>query len=227
MSDRDTPDEMQALRDALVLAALPHVPFDGWSMAALKAAAESAGHPASMAERAFPKGPVQAVEHFAELADRLLEADALQAGLEEKRLAERMLLLVKLRLSRWAEHREAIRRAVSLLTLPANAPVALRMTWRTVDSLWHAVNDQSADFSYYTKRASLAAVYSSTLLYWLEDQSDDFSESWAFLERRLVDLTRLPKWKSDISKQLQNLPNPLMLLTLRAGKAKRRFGVRN
>jgi len=217
---------MRDLRDALVLAALPHVPFDGWSRHALEAAAQDAGHPISMAERAFPKGAVQAVEHFAELADRLLEEDAKAAGLEGKRLSERVFLLVQLRLSRWAEHREAIRRAVSLLSLPSNAAAALRMTWRTTDCLWHAAGDGAADFSYYTKRATLAAVYSSTMLYWLEDQSDDFAESWAFLQRRLGDATRIPKLTRDVTSQLQGLPNPLLLLTKGRAKAKRRFGVR-
>jgi ubiquinone biosynthesis protein COQ9 len=220
--------ELQEIQDALVLASLPHVPFDGWGRAALEAGAADAGHPASMVERVFPKGAAQAVEHFAALADRRLEEQAATTeGLAAMRLSQRIFTLIKMRLEAWTEHREAIRRAVSLLTLPANAAVALRMTWATVDSLWHAAGDGTADFSYYTKRASLAAVYSSTMLFWLEDQSEGCAETWAFLERRLADVTRLPKLKKDLTQRLAGLPNPLMLLTLKGGRAKRRFGVRN
>jgi len=219
--------EMLEIRDALVMAALPHVPFDGWSSHALEAGAQDAGFPASMVERAFPKGAAQAVEHFAALADRKLEEDALAAGLAEKRLSDRIFALVKLRLEAWTLHREAIRRAVSLLSLPVNAPMALRMTWRTVDSLWHAAGDGAADFSYYTKRATLAAIYSSTMLFWLEDQSEDSAETWAFLERRLIDSARIPKLKRELTAKLESLPNPLLLLTMKGAKVKRRFGVRN
>jgi ubiquinone biosynthesis protein COQ9 len=219
--------EMLEIRDALVLAALPHVPFDGWGGHALEAGAQDAGFPASMAERAFPKGAAQAAEHFAALADRKLEEDALVAGLAEKRLSDRIFALIKLRLEAWTAHREAIRRAVSLLSLPVNALLALRMTWRTVDSLWHAAGDGSTDFSYYTKRATLAAIYSSTMLFWLEDQSEDSVETWAFLERRLIDSARIPKLKRELTAKLEALPNPLLLLTMKGAKVKRRFGVRS
>ncbi|OIR10078.1 hypothetical protein GALL_80060 [mine drainage metagenome] len=225
---------MDEIRDRIVLAALAHVPFDGWCPAALQAGARDAGFDASMAERAFLAGPAAAVEHFAALADRRLEAaaadDATLAGLG---LTARIGRLVRLRLLPWAEHREAVRRALSLLTLPSHAARAAEIGWRTADSLWFAAGDRSADFSYYTKRLSLAAVYSSTLLFWLEDSSDGFADSWAFLDRRLTDFARLPRLQKQIGAQLQALPNPLTALRQtvlglggRKNGPRRRFGVR-
>ncbi len=230
----ETPS-MDDIRDRIVLAALAHVPFDGWCPAALRAGAVDAGFDASMAERAFLGGPAAAVDHFARLADRRLEAAAADdTALAALGLTARIGRLVRMRLLPWAEHREALRRALSLLSLPAHARRAAAIGWRTADSLWFAAGDRAADFSYYTKRVSLGAVYASTLLFWLEDNSEGFAESWAFLDRRLADFARLPRLQKQIGAQVRALPNPLAALRQtalglgggRKGGPRRRFGVR-
>jgi ubiquinone biosynthesis protein COQ9 len=130
------------------------------------------------------------------------------------------------RIEPWADHRESVRRALTLLALPTNVAAAARITWHTADTLWHAAGDTSADFSYYTKRASLAAVYSSTLLYWLEDGSDGSADSWEFLNRRLADTLRLTKLSMRTRQRFHNLRNPLNLLCGQNRSPRRRFGVR-
>lgn len=219
-----TSEAMRDIRDRLVLAALPHIPFEGWSRRALREAAADAGFDASLVDRAFPGGPVAAVDHFCRLADRRLIDEAAERGLQTLRLSERVTWLVRRRLEAWTEHREAVRRAVTLLALPGHAAAALRITWRTVDVIWHAAGDKSTDASYYTKRLTLAAVYSSTLLCWLEDQSEDFADSWDFLGRRIVDAVRLPKFRAQLRRGLESFPNPLQGL-LKRGGGKRQFGV--
>ena len=62
------------------------------------------------------------------------------------------------------------------------------MTWRSCSAIWYAVGDYSTDWNYYSKRAILASVYGSTLMYWLSDKGDDsgdYPETWAFLDRRI------------------------------------------
>ena len=94
---------------------------------------------------------------------------------------------------------EAVRRALALLSLPFNAPLALKLLYKTVDALWYAAGDTSTDFNFYTKRATLAGVYSSTLLYWLNDRSPDSEATWAFLDRRVDDVMRFERLKSQVS----------------------------
>lgn len=207
---------MRETRDRLVLAALPHIPFEGWSRRALREAAKDLGIDPSMVERAFAGGPVAAVDHFCALADRRLVEEAARLDCAGMRHSERISWLVRRRLEGWVEHREALRRAVTLLALPGNGAVALRATWRTVDTIWHAAGDKSVDVSYYTKRLSLAAVYGSTLLYWLEDGSEGFADSWDFLDRRVSELARLPKIRAQIRRRLDAFPNPLHLLPKRS-----------
>jgi len=207
----ETPDKLGTARDAIVLAALAHAPFDGWNKKTLAAAAVGAGFDASMAERAFPGGPVDAVLHFAALADKQLDDEAAAKAVElaALRFTARVGWLIRRRIEAWTEHREAVRRAVVTLALPGHTGQAMRSAWRTADTIWHAAGDSSTDFSYYTKRATLIAVYSSTLLAWLDDSTEGSAATWEFLDRRLADVGRFTKLRQKTEKKLQKLPNPL------------------
>jgi len=59
--------------------------------------------------------------------------------------------------------------------------------------MWRAAGDTSTDYNFYTKRATLSAVYSATLLAFLSDNSADMAKTEAFLDRRLADIAKLPK----------------------------------
>ena len=82
---------------------------------------------------------------------------------------------------------------------------------RTVDAIWYAAGDTATDFSYYTKRGLLAAVYGSTVLYWLGDESEGRVETWGFLERRLEDTMRVRRLGGSIECMLDKLPSPFRL----------------
>lgn len=211
--------DLRRTRDSLVQHMLPHVPFDGWSVRTMRMASTDAGHDRTMAERCFPGGAVEAVEHFSDFADRLLVEEMAGADLQALRMRQRVAFLVRRRIEPWGAHREAVRRAMSLLALPPNGLVALRATYRTVDTIWHLAGDSATDFSFYTKRATLAAVHTATVLYWLDDISEDAADTWGFLDRRIGDVMQIPKLRA----RLDDLPG-LGLLS-RSGR-RRRFGVR-
>jgi len=221
-------DPMRDTKDALILAVLPEIPFAGWSMAALEQAAKTAGLDASMAERAFPGGVVEAVLHFIDLGDRRMAEDAGTDGLSGLRLTGRIRWLIRHRLEAWSEHREAIRRASVVLSLPGNMVKATRATWATADRMWHLAGDEAVDFSYYTKRATLSAVYSATLLCWMSDETEGAAETWAFLDRRLADLSHLPRLMATAKKRAEGVTKPLeKMLTTAVRRAEgRSFGVK-
>lgn len=216
--------DLESVRDDILLAALPHVAFDGWGRRTMQQAARDAGHDASMAERAFPGGPAALVEHFNAYADRKMVEALARHDLTAMRLREKIALAVRLRLEPWDHDREAVRRGIGLLALPGNGACAARITYRTVDAVWHAVGDTATDFSFYTKRALLAAVYSATVLYWLDDRSETAEDTWSFLDRRLSDVLQIPRLMSRLTKPAEWLPQPFRRLDPAA--ARRRFGVR-
>lgn len=226
MSQPSASPKDDAQRDALIMAALPHVPFDGWGPAALKRAAESAGLDADVVPRLFPNGAVGAVTHFMAMADRLMVEDLAAVDLTKLKIRERIATAIKVRLQRWQPHREAIRRALAIAPFPPLAPRALSGWYRTVDAIWRAIGDKSVDFSFYTKRVLLAGVYATTLLYWLKDYSDDSAATWAFLDRRIADVMRIPKLRGNVTEALKVIPNPVRMAQRIVARIERNWSVR-
>ena len=200
--------ELTSRRDKILLASLHHVVFDGWTKAALQAGVQDAGFDADMALRAFPGGLPDLAQHMADWADRRMLDELADLDLDAMRVRDRVAAGVKARLQVVTPYREAMRRLLAYLTLPQNSPMAARQTWRTVDEIWYAAGDDAADFNYYTKRSLLLPVYTTTVLYWLNDDSDGMAATWDYLDRRISDVLKVPALKAHIQKALSSLPGP-------------------
>ena len=199
-------ESRERLRELVVEAALPHIAFDGWTMAALRAGAGAAGLDESEAAVLFPRGPMEAIEVHMALADRHMVEDVSALDPSPAGAAAAIRAALRARLERNAPHREAIRRAAARLALPHNAPLALRSLYRTVDAVWLLADDRSTDFGYYTKRATLAGIYAAVLQVWLNDRSEDLEATWAFLDRRLEDAARIGKARGRLQRCGRLLP---------------------
>jgi len=187
-------DPDSALRDRLAEAVAGEAAFSGWSQVALRAAAAQVGAGPD-AERLFPGGPIDVLAYLSERADQRTVAALEQAGTESLKIRERITLAVRTRIENTVGGKESVRRGLALLALPFNGPLALRLLYRTVDALWYAAGDTSTDFNFYTKRATLAGVFSSTLLYWLNDRSEGNEATWSFLDRRIDNVMSFEKLK--------------------------------
>jgi ubiquinone biosynthesis protein COQ9 len=186
------------LRERLADAMAAEAVFDGWTRGALSTAARQLGLPAGEADRLFPGGPLQILTHTSQRADLRTVEDMEKEGVAGLKMRERIKSAVRIRLERHAGPREAVRRALALLSLPFNAGLALKLLYKTVDAMWYAAGDTSTDFNFYTKRATLAGVYSSTLLYWLNDRSPGSDATWGFLDRRIDDVMKIEKLKAQV-----------------------------
>ena len=177
-------------RDAAIAAMLPLVGRTGWTVATVQ---QAAGPDADLL---FPGGGPDMVEAYVDLADRWMEQDAAALGLAGMRLPARVHAVIAARLERAAPHKEAVRRALAVLSVPGRGVLATRVTARTVGAIWHAAGDTSADFSWYTKRAILFGVYGATLLFWLRDESEGGQDTLAFLDRRLAGVGRIGRLRA-------------------------------
>jgi ubiquinone biosynthesis protein COQ9 len=192
--DCAAPPERSVERDEALALALPQVPALGWGWGAVAEGLRGAGRGEGAREEAellFPGGAVDMVEAFIDRADRAMEAIAAGPEFAGLRTTGKVKVLLLGRLALLGPHREAVRRSVAVLAMPRHARVAAGTLARTVDEIWHLAGDQSADFSWYTKRAILAGVYSATLLYWLREEDDEAVA--AFLDRRLAGVGRIGK----------------------------------
>lgn len=192
------PDEMtlDELRDALAPLVPTHAAFDGWSEAALASAAAELGVPADRATLAFPDGALGMIEAWIGSIDLAMAGLLPKERLVGMKVRDRIRSLILARLEIAAPHREALRRALAVLALPANLATAARTGWRSADAMWRQAGDASADFAWYSKRASLAAIYAATLLVWIDDESGDDAETHAFLDRRIDGVMRFESFKA-------------------------------
>lgn len=122
------------------------------------------------------------------------------------KIRDRIRTAVRCRLEANSAHREAIRHALAVLASPLAGSLGARLLYRTVDAIWYAAGDTSTDFNFYTKRGILAAVYSSTLLFWLADRSPQSADSWAFLDRRIDNVMQFEKLKARLKNWGERTP---------------------
>jgi ubiquinone biosynthesis protein COQ9 len=193
----DKPSPLEQLRRRLALAVGEHAVFDGWTGKALDSAAGQLGIDPVQARLAMPKRQVGMIDLYIQEVDRALEAWATPKRIDSMKIREKIRALVWRRLEIMGPAREAVRRALAILAMPQNLPLALRIGWRTADRMWRIAGDTSTDFNHYTKRMTLGAVYGSTLLVWLDDQSEGWRETAAFLDRRIDDVMRIEKFKAE------------------------------
>ena len=176
--------------NAWIAAAVRRANHQGWTRATLRGALEDCGESPELLDSAFPRGVLGAIESWGEDVDAAMDAAATAEDLAGLRTPLRIRRVIEWRLRLLEPDREALRGALALLARPWNLPLALRGVARTASAIWHAAGDTSADFSWYTRRATLAAVYSATLIFWMRPDAPEMNEVLSFLDRRLQDLPK-------------------------------------
>lgn len=176
----------------------PHAERLGWTDAALKAAAAEAGLSEGEAALACPRGAFDLFDAFAERADQAMLARLEELDLASMRYSQRVKAAVQVRLEAQAPHKHAARAMTRALSRPTRAPEAARLLWRTADRIWRALGDTSTDENYYSKRAILSGVLGATYARWFSDQSDDKSDTWAFLDARIDNVMQFEKFKAQL-----------------------------
>jgi ubiquinone biosynthesis protein COQ9 len=194
MDPETAPD---ATKDRLLEAALAHVPFDGWSETTLRAAIADSGVAPGLARALFPRGGIDLAVAYHKQGDARMVERLAATDLTAYRFRDRVALAVRTRLE-LVEDRELVRRGSTLFTLPQHAAEGAKLIWGTADAIWTALGDTSRDFNWYSKRATLSAVYGSVVLYWLGDDSPDHHDAWAFLDRRIDDVMQIEKLKATL-----------------------------
>lgn len=190
-----TLDEIRAL---LAPALARNAAFDGWRKEAVAMAAADRQVDADVAQLAFADGPVDMIDAWFASIDAAM-IDALPPEmLATLSIRKKIIALVEARLDSLAPDREALRRAIAILSFPTNTARAARLGWRAADVMWRAAGDSATDLAHYTKRVTLAGVYAATLLVFLDDESEGHADTRAFLARRIEGVMRFEKFKAQV-----------------------------
>ncbi len=171
----------------------------GTIVSPVASAAADLGIEPAQAALAFPRDAPHMVEAWIDGVDAAMEAHFSPDKIAALKVRERIRALIWYRLETMAPAREAARSALSILAMPQNVPLAMRIAWRSADLMWRLSGDTSTDYNHYSKRLILSGVYGATLLAWLDDQSEGWTETGAFLDRRLAGVMRFEKWKASWS----------------------------
>ena len=187
------------IRDQLLDAILPHVPFDGWSDAAFRAAIADLDMEKAVAEAACPRGAMDLAMAYHRRGDAAMVAAMKATDMSEMRFRDKVATALKLRIGA-LDDREAVRRASALFALPQNSAEGAKLIWETADHVWTTLGDTSTDVNWYTKRATLSGVWASTVLYWLGDESPAAADTLAFIDRRIDNVMQIEKAKASLNK---------------------------
>ncbi|MGI9395211.1 MAG: COQ9 family protein [Boseongicola sp.] len=196
-------------KDRLLAAMLPHVAFDGWSDASFAAAADDAKVSMEDARAIAPRGAIDLAIAFHREGDAAMVERLASADLSDMRFRDKVATALRYRIEAMTD-KEAVRRASTLFALPVHAPDGLRLIWETADHVWTALGDKSRDGNWYSKRATLSGVWAATVLFWLGDDSPDHGNTMDFIDRRIDDVMKIEKLKSNLREN--PLTKPLMSL---------------
>ena len=195
------------IRINLIKAMLTHVPFDGWTWEAMEQGAIDIGYEKkkTSSERIkifknlFKNGSIDFIDAFSEIIDLEVKENYNLIEAKPERVPEKIKIIIMIRLNLCQKYKEAVRSSISLSAIPVNTKISLNILYRTCNSIWRIVGDKSTDFSFYTRRISLGAVYTSTLLFWLNDKSNNNIETEFFLDRRLKEISKISSLKKPLS----------------------------
>ncbi len=190
----DQPDTMERAKSLILQAALPHVPFDGWSQATFQAALRESAMAPGLGHALFPRGGLDLALAYHRAGDDQMVETLAKTDLAALRFRDRIAHALRLRLD--PADRELVRRGAVLFALPAHAADGAKAIWGTADAIWKALGDSSNDINWYTKRATLSAVYGATVLFWLGDDSPGHQATWDFIDRRINDVMRFEATKA-------------------------------
>ncbi len=198
---------LDEIRAALAPLIADNAAFDGWTNEALALAADSAGVDQDVARLAFTGGAVAMIDAWFAYVDNAMTIAVPDVALQRMKIRARITALVEARLAAVADNREALRRALAVLAMPQNIARATRLGWRTVDLIWRQAGDTATDYNHYTKRTILGGVYAATITVFINDESEDWADTRAFLGRRIEGIMRFEKAKAGFVARTENLPS--------------------
>ena len=186
--------------------------FDGWSAAAVTAAAAEHGICEATAQLVYPGGAMDMIAAWIARIDADM-AKALPAErIGNLPIRERIRALVQFRLDALGGREEALRRALAVMAMPQNLARAARLAWHSADAMWRLAGDTATDYNHYTKRATLGVLYTSTLLVLVDDTSEGKADTGAFLDRRIEGVMRFEKAKARLFRPQEDSFSMMRLL---------------
>lgn len=209
MTDQQLPADstLDEIRAALAPMVARNAAFDGWSIAAVQSAAAELGVDPDVAALAYKGSAMAMIDGWINSVDLELAHRLPPEKLQKMKIRDRITALLATRLEIMNPDREALRRAMAIMAMPQYIVRSSRIGWRSADRMWRMAGDTASDFNHYTKRVTLSAVYGSTLSIFVNDESDGFADTRAFLDRRIDNVMQFEKVKAQARARQEYVPS--------------------
>lgn len=189
---------------------LKNASFDGWSESSLIKSAQNCNFAKDYYKLLFPQGISDLTDFFYNYTtEKMTNIFLDQENTEKLKIREKIAFLIEIRINIYDSYKESIRSLLTHNLYPQNILNAQLNIWKICDQIWFLAGDKSTDFNYYSKRALLEGVYSSSVLFWLEDKSDNWEETKSFIAVQITRVLKIGKFSSELSSSIKNFYNNL------------------
>ncbi|MEY4463783.1 MAG: hypothetical protein RLZZ81_754 [Pseudomonadota bacterium] len=170
---------------SFVQSLLELLPFNEWNSTLLEEAEKKCGFAKGYALIVFPEGLSEIVEFFEGYLDNIL-LESLTKIEEPAKIREKISLAVKIRVKTVLP----IIHSKNAAYFALNPMQGTEVAFRSCDAIWRYAGDKSLDFNYYTKRGLLLSVYISSILFYIQDESDNYVDTDKFIETSVENIVK-------------------------------------
>lgn len=199
-SDRYNKD-CYSIQQEIVIAALEHVVFDGWTLTALHKGAEDKGYTIDTVRSVFDNDIYESLGIFSALADQWMLEKLNQLDVDEIKVRARIKTAIFARLDVLEPYQEAVRHSLTLWAKPFRQAKGGKIVWNSADAIWDWAGDSAHDYNFYTKRILLSGILASTIPVWLNDEDENLKKTHQFVDRRIQNVLNFGKLLSRFTKK--------------------------
>ncbi len=183
--------------------------FDEWNNKLLLDAEKECGFVKGYCHIIFPNGLREIVDFFESWQDQKM-LELLSQQETPAKIKDKIDLALKIRIKNCTPKLVHLKNR-TYFTTPSNTLFATKIGFRTCDLIWRYAGDTSIDYNYYTKRSLLFSVYISSILYYIQDESENNIDTDKYITKSLSGIiTMFSKCKN-----IFKLPNPVDIPIIR------------
>ncbi|XVN40874.1 MAG: COQ9 family protein [Rickettsia endosymbiont of Argas persicus] len=162
---------------SFVQSLLELLPFSEWNNKLLEEAEEKCGFAKGYSLIIFPNGISEIIEFFEKYLD-----DSTLENLNKQEVPNKIREKISLALKARIKAVPPIIHSKNAAYFALNPFQGTEVAFRSCDAIWKYAGDQSIDYNYYTKRGLLLSVYVSSVLFYIQDQSENYTDTDKFID---------------------------------------------
>ncbi|MCC8417593.1 MAG: COQ9 family protein [Rickettsia endosymbiont of Bryobia graminum] len=193
---------IEAISDLLV--------FDEWDNKLLEEAETRCGFAKGYSSIIFPNGLSEIIDFLEDQYDQKM-LNLLANQILPDKIRDRIDLALRIRIKD-CTHKLVLLRNSCYFTNPINNLHAMKIAWRTCDLIWRYAGDKSMDYNYYTKRSLLFSAYTTSIIYYIQDNSDNNIETDKYITDSLSGIIAIFSKCKNIFKLPQLVDIPIIRL---------------